>query len=346
MKLGDYLLDRFFGIVCLVVTGLLCFALLRLVGTPEIFILFLEVILAAGWIAFLLWDYWRRRGYYRQLFRLLDEVEEKTLLGELTEPPRFLDGRILEELIRCSDKYRNDQIEAARRESREYREYLELWVHEIKTPITSARLTAENHKNEVTLRMDDELRKIDSLVEQVLYYARSFAAQKDFRVEKTTLHELVNRALKAYSKPLIQAGCRIRMEGLEQEVCADVKSSAFVIGQLLTNAAKYSRDPFHLTFRGWEEEQAVCLSVEDDGIGIPAADLSRVFDKGFTGENGRRFPKATGMGLYLCRRLCRNMNVKLEIASRQGEGTKVTLRFPREKMVQIGFSFPHYISVR
>lgn len=337
MRVWDFLADRAFGLICLALTGLLSFSLLWLVGTPAVFILFLEVILAAGWTAFFLWDYWRRRGYYRQLFRLLDEVEEKTLLGELTEPPRFLDGRILEEVMRRSDKYRNDQIETARRENREYREYLELWVHEIKTPITSARLTAENHKNEVTLRMDDELRKIDGLVEQVMYYARSFDAQKDFRVEETTLGDLAGRALKAYSKPLIQAGCRIRMEGLELPVCADVKSSAFVIGQLLSNAAKYSKDSFHLTFRGWEEDQVVCLSVEDDGIGISAADLSRVFDKGFTGENGRRYPKATGMGLYLCRRLCRNMNVKLEIASRQGEGTKVTLRFPREKMVQIGF---------
>ena len=121
---------------------------------------------------------------------------------------RFLDGQILDEILRRCNKYQNDRVADAKQDSQEYREYLDSWVHEIKTPIAAARLIVENNKNPATLRIDDELRRIDGFVEQVLYYARSTAVEKDFKVEKTTLQALVNSALKTYSKPLIQAGGR------------------------------------------------------------------------------------------------------------------------------------------
>lgn len=334
MSLRDYLTDHAVSLALFLLALLAVCALLWLIETPGVFIAFASALLLAAGCASLLWDYARRRGYYRRLLELLDRLDQKALLSEVAPRPHFLDGQILLEILRRTDRHVNDRLSDMQREGREYREYLDTWVHEIKTPLASARLMVENDQSAVTLRIDDELAAVERLVEQVLYYARSTAAEKDFRVEKTTLHALVSAALRAYSKPVIQAGGRVHMEGLDVALSADVKLSAFVIGQILSNAVKYRREALMLRFSAHQEKNAVLLRIEDNGIGIPAADLSRVFDKGFTGENGRRFPKSTGIGLYLCKRLCDGMHVGIRIESAQGRGTAVTLRFPSDSHIR------------
>ena len=206
-------------------------------------------------------------------------------------------------------------------------------MHEIKIPITSARLIVENDKNLTTLRIDDELRRIERLVELVLYYARSSDVEKDFVVTQVSLEELVSAALKNYAKAIIQAHVSVQMQGLEKTVRADSKSVVFVIGQILANAIKYRDGDLRLEFFAREEAEAVVLEIRDHGIGIAAEDLPRVFDKGFTGANGRRFPQATGIGLYLCKTLCTRMNMRILIASDGTRGTVVTLYFPKESLV-------------
>lgn len=265
---------------------------------------------------------------------MTEQMKEKTLLGELLTQPHFWDGQILVDILRRCNKYQNDQISNAKQESRAYREYIDSWAHEIKTPITSARLMIENEKNPTTLRIDDELRKIDSHVEQVLYYARSTDVEKDFKVEKTTLQSLVHAALKAYSKPLIQVGGKPLLDGLDVPVIADSKSCTFVIGQIISNAIKYRKDNLQIVFSAETERNSVSLSISDNGIGIPAADLPRVFDKGFTGENGRRYSKSTGIGLYLSQNLCKKMNTVLSVSSDPGHGTTVTMLFPTESYLK------------
>ena len=167
-----------------------------------------------------------------------------------------------------------------------------------------------------------------------MYYARSSDVEKDFKVEKTTVKEIVSTALKTYSKPIIQAAGQLQMEGVELLVCADIKSCAFIIGQIISNAIKYRRSEFKLNFYGKMEQNRIILEIRDNGIGISATDLPRVFDKGFTGENGRRFPKSTGIGLYLCKKLCDKMNMDISISSEKGQGTTVTLFFPNRKFAE------------
>ena len=317
MKLSEYLLDRIFSLICMLVAALVLLALLWLIETPAVFILFAEVILLAAYSIALLYDFFRKQSFYNLLQKMTEQMDIKTLLGELMVPPHFLEGQILVDVLRCCNKYQNDQLACAEQENREYREYLDSWVHEIKTPITSARLIVENEKNPTTLRIDDELRKIDAYVEQVLYYARSTDVEKDFKVEKTTLQALVYAALKTYSKPLIQAGGKPVLKEL-----------------ILSNAIKYRKDNLQVEFSARAEKNTVSLFISDNGIGISAADLPRVFDKGFTGENGRHYSKSTGIGLYLSQRLCRKMNISLSISSVPGQGTTVTMVFPTESYLQ------------
>ena len=149
MKLSEYLLDRIFSLICMLVAALVLLALLWLIETPAVFILFAEVILLAAYSTALLYDFFRKQGFYNLLQKMTEQMDIKTLLGELMVPPHFLEGQILVDVLRCCNKYQNDQLACAEQENREYREYLDSWVHEIKTPITSARLIVENEKNPI-----------------------------------------------------------------------------------------------------------------------------------------------------------------------------------------------------
>lgn len=334
MKFSGYITDRIVSFVCFVISEGLVFGLLWLVEVPMVFIIFTGIIFLLFFLFSLIWDYHRRSGYYKRLLQLLDQLDEKTLLMEIAERPGFLDAKIVSYILKQNNKYQNDKIAEMQKQSRDYRDFLDTWVHEIKTPITSARLIIENEKNPITLKIEDELRKIDNFVELVLYYARSSDVEKDFKVENTTLKALVSTALKTYSKPIIQAGGRIHMEGMDIPVCADSKSCSFIIGQVISNAIKYRQEEFRLEFRSQVQKNRIALLIHDNGIGISRADLSRVFDKGFTGENGRRFPKSTGIGLYLCKKLCDRMNIAISISSEKGQGTTVALYFPTESLLK------------
>ena len=334
MKFSGYITDRIVSFVCFVISEGLVFGLLWLVEVPMVFIIFTGIIFLLFFLFSLIWDYHRRSGYYKRLLQLLDQLDEKTLLMEIAERPGFLDAKIVSYILKQNNKYQNDKIAEMQKQNRDYRDFLDTWVHEIKTPITSARLIIENEKNPTTLKIEDELRKIDNFVELVLYYARSSDVEKDFKVENTTLKALVSTALKTYSKPIIQAGGRIHMEGMDIPVCADSKSCSFIIGQVISNAIKYRQEEFRLEFRSQVQKNRIALLIHDNGIGISRADLSRVFDKGFTGENGRRFPKSTGIGLYLCKKLCDRMNIAISISSEKGQGTTVALYFPTESLLK------------
>ena len=334
MKFSDYITDRIVSFVCFVISEGLVFGLLWLVEVPMVFIIFTGIIFLLFFLFSLIWDYHRRSGYYKRLLQLLDQLDEKTLLMEIAERPGFLDAKIVSYILKQNNKYQNDKIAEMQKQSRDYRDFLDTWVHEIKTPITSARLIIENEKNPTTLKIEDELRKIDNFVELVLYYARSSDVEKDFKVENTTLKALVSTALKTYSKPIIQAGGRIHMERMDIPVCVDSKSCSFIIGQVISNAIKYRQEEFRLEFRSQVQKNRIALLIHDNGIGISRADLSRVFDKGFTGENGRRFPKSTGIGLYLCKKLCDRMNIAISISSEKGQGTTIALYFPTESLLK------------
>ena len=332
MKLTDYIIDRLFSVVMFLVAVIFSMGLLWLMGLRYEFIIYIEIIFGFSFLAAFVWDYTRKKKYYCGFMALFDGLDDKTLLAELIEKPGFLDGKLLYQILRLSNKYMNDKLAEAGATNQEYREYIEMWVHEIKTPITSAHLIIENDKNISTIRIDDELNKIDHFVEQALFYARSTTLEKDFKIEKTTLKTLVQEALKSYSKQIIEAHGRPVFENLDIPVFADRKWCVFIIGQIIANSVKYAKENLILTFEGSSFDNGCNLSISDNGIGITEADIPRIFDKGFTGENGRKFGKSTGIGLYLCRKLCRKMNMEISVASSLENGTTVKIMFPKENL--------------
>lgn len=333
MKTKDYLKDKAFSAFIFCLIAALSVTFLLLIDIENIFIIYFIFILTFGYVIVLLYDYIKRRNYYNTLLEMLDNLDEKTLLLEVMDKPTFFDAEILCDILKKSNKFMNDKIAAYEGDSREYREYIEMWVHEIKTPVTSAKLMIENNKNIVTLRIDKEISKIDAFVEQALYYARSTSLEKDFKVEQISLRELVIYSIKNYSKSIVQVSGKVKLDSLDYMVYTDKKWTVFIIGQIIANAAKYKSGELLICFRGVLDESGKYLEISDNGIGIPEKDLSRVFDKGFTGENGRRYHKSTGIGLYLCRKLCKKMNMEVAISSTPNKGTTVKIYFPQNNLL-------------
>ena len=212
-----------------------------------------------------------------------------------------------------------------------------MWVHEIKTPIAAAHLVAQNNPS---LPMDDvqtQLTKIESLVEQALFYARSASVDRDFSIRDVNLQSIVKDALKNNARVFIDAGVSPHFDDLAHVVKADSKWLEFILRQLLINAAKYSNPELAPGEKNvWisasvleprEGTTSTTLFIKDNGIGIPEEDLARIFDKGFTGQNGRKYAKSTGMGLYLCYELCRKMGLKLAVSSTIGKGSTFSITF-------------------
>lgn len=272
----------------------------------------------------------RHLRFYQTAWRMLEDLEEKYLLCELLEPPGFAEGDFFCRAAERTGKSMADAVQAARRDMAEYREYVEVWIHQVKTPIASARLALENHPGPLALRLEDDLFRLEGYVEQALYYARSGAVDRDYLIRAVPLEQLAAGAVKKYARPLISAGFRVDLGALTATVYTDEKWVGFILGQIIANAIAYRSTQPVLTLSQREENAAVVLRVEDNGAGIPRADLPRVFDKGFTGRNGRTDgAKSTGLGLYLCRRLCRQLGLGLALSSQEGAWTGVEITFPK-----------------
>lgn len=319
------------GAVSMVFAG----ALLMALGVDGRAIGLLELVLAVCLLLPLLADWLRRRRFYRAVEET-GEGPDGLFLPDALPEPDFWEGELLCRRLGELGRAGNDRLGQARRESREYREYVETWIHEVKTPIASARLLLENHPGTLADALEEELFQIDRYVEQALFYARSGTAERDYRVRTMALEESVRAAVRQYARPLIRAGFRLELGEWKATVYTDPKWVEFILGQLLANAVQYRSEQPVLRFACRCERDAVLLTVADNGIGIPAEDLPRVFDKGFTGANGRRAAqRSTGLGLYLCRKLCVRLGLSIRLDSQPGQGTEVTLVFPRGRFHQL-----------
>ena len=215
----------------------------------------------------------------------------------------------------------------------EQKDYIDSWVHEIKVPLAATQLLVhsiefdiEDHK---FTALENELTRIDEYVDQVLYVARLDSFAKDYLIQEVSLKQIIQPVIRSQANYFIQRKIRYAIEGEDQSVLTDAKWVAFIFRQLLSNAIKYTSAQGAITIHLVKKRKGVSLSIEDTGIGIPVEDLQRIFDKGFTGQNGRNEEiHSTGLGLYLAKNLANQLGIQLSASSVEGEGTTMTLFFP------------------
>ncbi len=309
--------------------------LLNPIGGPSLSLI-ICVLYTIGTGVPLLVEYVVKKDFFDGLLRIFDSLDQKNLIAEVIIPPSFREGLILYDIIKSSNKAMLEEINRYKRLQEEYREYIELWVHEVKTPISSSRLVAQNNKSEATESMSEELDRIEAYVEQVLFYSRSSTVEKDYIIKEISLQKVCYDVLKKNSRQFIQNRISVTAEDLDLTIYSDEKWLQFILNQILVNSVKYSDKPeAFVGISAKEGENSVILSVADNGAGIPAAELPRIFDKGFTGTNGRRNERSTGIGLYICKKLCLKLGLGISAESVQGQGTTINIVLPKNSMLDI-----------
>ncbi|EOS42270.1 HAMP domain-containing histidine kinase [Schaedlerella arabinosiphila] len=314
-----FLLTNLICMVALIVFLLVC-------GNSISVVLLILVVWAVVLLSGLFLTYWKRKQQMQKLLDMAGWLSERYLISEVMELPEQAEDQVYYQLLKMAGKSMLEQIGEVRRERLEYKEYIEQWIHEIKTPITAMKLLCENHRTDWTKELLLELEKTNRFTEQALYYARSEHTEKDYSVREMSLSQVVHQAIADNKYLLLQSGVRLEVEEMADTVYSDEKWVRFILNQLIANVVKYRSGQPVLRFSTRRQQDQVILVVEDNGIGISPADLPRVFEKGFTGQNGRMVQQSTGIGLYLCKRLCDKLGIGIAAES-SGQGTAISLAF-------------------
>ncbi|MED4729814.1 sensor histidine kinase [Aneurinibacillus migulanus] len=290
--------------------------------STALYSVFLGVCLLIG---YLLYRYFSYRSFYMRLSappKNLDEFTEKTGFAPL--------ATALDELLKTQYLLCQNQLKTWERKNSEHLTFMNQWVHQMKTPLSVIELITQDEDDLRFESIAEETDRMRKGLEMVLYVARLGVFEHDFRVERIQLHEVVHNVIHENKKLFIrnQVYPEISIDPA-LTVESDAKWLRFILNQLLSNAIKYSAGSReNVTVNAYPKNRAVILEVKDRGIGIPKADLSRVFRPFYTGENGRRFKESTGMGLYLIHEVCEKLNHKIELESEINKGTIARIIFP------------------
>lgn len=324
MKLRDYIESRilvlcFYGMIAV-------FFLIYLMITDAS----LGLILSAEFCLFLIVSAWLITEYLivqrrlRHLRQMLHQLPDQYLSGEILPEPQDAVEHQYYEIMKTISRDAIGKIEEARRDKEDYCNYVENWIHEIKTPLTACSLILQNGAEPDKLKR--ELKRADNLTENILYYARLKTGAKDRMIRECQIADVINESIRSQMELLIAARISVEVQG-EFRVKTDDKAVSFILRQLLINAVRYCPS-CHIVLRADKEKRIV---YEDNGIGIPAQDIRRVTQRGFTGTNGRMLGSSTGMGLYIVEQLCERLDIEMKIESEQGRYTRITFQFTLQK---------------
>lgn len=337
MKLKNFLKDRIFIYILSIVIFLMMLLFLFAFNTTVQLKVILSVIFWLFIITVEIWGFFRKKGFYDGLISKLDSLDKKYLIAEMIEKPAFYEGQIVYNVLQETDKSMTESVSEYRRSISQFREFIEIWVHEIKLPISSLLLMSHNHKSDISDKAHEQLRRIDSYTDQVLYYARSETAEKDYLIKQTPLNKIVSSAAMKNREDLLLNNVQIQTDNLDIKVMTDSKWLEYILGQLLANSIKYfsgEREPIVKIYTEDFDDRTI-LHFCDNGIGIPQSDLPYVFEKSFTGENGRTHAKSTGMGLYIVKNLCDRLGHKIRVRSQKYEFTEFTITFAKNDFYNV-----------
>ena len=231
-------------------------------------------------------------------------------------------------LVAALRRAMNDSADQAAARYRDTIDYYTVWAHQIKTPISSMRLTLRGEDSEASRALNTDLMRIEQYVDMVLAYLRLDSESSDYVFRSYDLDEIARRAVRRFSTEFIARKIRLEYAPLDTRVVTDEKWLGFVVEQVLSNALKYTREG---SVRIYMRAPYV-LCIEDTGIGIAASDLPRVFEKGYTGFNGRGGARASGIGLHLCRRVCDKLGAAISAESEVGRGTAILIDLHRPEV--------------
>lgn len=294
--------------------------------------------------ALALWNllhFLKKRNYFHKMAVLMESLDQKYLFPQIWKDVDSWEEAGYYCLLRECTKSMLEETEEARRIQKEYQERLETYVHDMKQPISVVSLIAGREKTQENRAVLLELEKMNHLLEQILYFGRSESSHSDFMIQKVNTGEVIRECLSLNKQLLIQNNVSLDIPDTIPGVYTDEKALLFVLNQIVYNAVTYqktgevSKVAFsYQILEGKESERCavpgnkLMLSIRDNGIGISSEDMPRIFEKGFTGQNGRENRRSTGMGLYLSKKICDRLGMDLSVSSKKGDHTQMDICLP------------------
>ena len=337
MKIGAYFKDNLYQLFVFIVCygfNLLIFFAFKVDKSVILSSTFLHGICFL--LVFLI-PYFRKRKFYTDLLTNTQALDKSYLVLETLTKPEFYEGELLYQVLYAINKSMNENVRLTEEHLQDFKEYIEMWIHEVKIPLSTLVLMSNNHKEQFNKKTKLQLKRLEDYVDQVLYYARSENAEKDYLIKETDLSKAIKNVGLKNMDDLLENKIDYMVENVDLKVLTDSKWLEFILSQIINNSIKYKRNikNSYIKISVQEKQEKTILIIEDNGIGIKESDLKQVFDKSFTGENGRNTNKSTGMGLFIAKNMCDKLGHQIDIESVYNEYTKVSITFAKNKFYDV-----------
>lgn len=290
----------------------------------EIYYLDIILIFIYIWAFIIKYEHWKER-----FSRLYEIIEEDNDINVNYIDREYLEEEIMAYIINKKDNNYSQLLDMKDTQIKDMEEYISKWVHEIKLPISAISMILERiDDEEISTDIKNQIEKINFLVNSVMYGSRATAAAEDIFISEVKLQDIIKQAIKNNAFMLIRNNIEIKLDNLDHYIFTDKKWILYVLDQLINNAIKYSKENGEIKFYGEENENYICLNIRDNGIGIAEEDIERIFNKGFTGTNGRNtIYKSTGMGLYFSKKILNKLGSSFEVESVKNQYTLFKIKF-------------------
>ena len=337
MKIGAYFKDNLYKLLVFIVCyvfNLLIFFAFKVEKQVIISSSFLYVIC---FMLVLLIPYFRKKNFYDNLLANIESLDKSYLVLETLSKPEFYEGELLYQALYEVNKSMNENVRLIEEHLQDFKEYIEMWIHEVKIPLSTLVLISNNHKEQFDKKTKLQLKRLEDYIDQVLYYARSENAEKDYLIKEVDLSKVIKNVGLKNMDEILENKIDYIVENVQYKILTDSKWLEFILGQIVNNSIKYKRniDISYIKIFVQEAQEKTTLVIEDNGIGIKESDLKQVFDKSFTGENGRNTNKSTGMGLFIAKNMCKKLGHKIDIESKYNQYTKVYITFAKNKFYDV-----------
>ncbi len=337
MKFKEYLKDKFYAIILTFLSVGIIYLIFKAFRIKT-GIIFIGIIIFFVCNLFILSiDYFRKKRFYSDFLSNIEELDKSYLVLETLDFPEFYEGKILYQAFYEINKSYLENVNKINNSRRSFKEYVEMWIHEVKIPLASLVLTINNHQTEINPKIKSQIKRLEDYVDQVLYYVRSENAEKDYLIKKVDLGSIIKNIGLKNMDDLLENHIEFIVDKINTFVLSDSKWLEFVLGQIINNAIKYKRNikNSYIKISVNEDKTKVVLTIEDNGIGIKESDIKQVFEKSFTGENGRVRSKSTGMGLYIAKNMYNKLGHKISLESIVNKYTKVYITFAKNDFYEI-----------
>lgn len=288
-------------------------------------LIYLDILIITIFIGFTILDYRKMKDRYSSIMELIEDEKD---IDSYCIDDNFLEGKIINYIIDYKDKKLENETKECENQLKDMEEYISRWVHEIKLPLSAMKIILDRDSDDMISSIENELEKMNFLVNSVMYGSRATASAEDIFIKEENLKDIVRTAVKSNSFFLIKNNISPKLGDLDFKVYTDKKWIIYVLGQLINNSIKYSKENGVIEFSAEDKGEFIELKIRDNGIGINEEDLERVFNKGFTGSNGRNSVyKSTGMGLYFSKKIIDKLNHSIKVESVKDKYTLFRIRF-------------------